>query len=166
MTTWLAKHAPWLFLLTAIWCILQGSITLLHLSLGLLMAILALLISQHLVLDNTVADTYPLPLGRIIRYGFLLLVEIYRSGFSTIQAVVTGRIRPMIVTIDTGLEAHYLRLVLANSITLTPGTITLDLRDQELTVLWLRGTTLSREEAGQEIKGALEVALKKWEVGK
>jgi len=42
-------------------------------------------------------------------------------------------------TFTTDLKSDFLRTILANSITLTPGTITVDMSDDEFTVHCLRG---------------------------
>ena len=43
--------------------------------------------------------------------------------------VITGKIRPGIVKVSPGLKSDLARTVLANSITLTPGTLTVDIDD-------------------------------------
>ncbi len=43
--------------------------------------------------------------------------------------VVTGKIRPGIVKVDPGLSTNVARTLLADSITLTPGTLTVDVDD-------------------------------------
>ena len=52
-------------------------------------------------------------------------------------------------------------MVLANSITLTPGTITLDVNDDHLTVHWLLCTTKHGKAAGETIKGTFERMLQR-----
>jgi len=53
--------------------------------------------------------------------------------------VITGRIRPGIVRIRPGLRSDLGRTVLANSITLTPGTLTVDIdrKNGDLFVHWI-----------------------------
>ena len=46
-------------------------------------------------------------------------------------------IRPAMVQVSTSLRSDLGRLVLANSITLTPGTLTVDVDDDVLTVHWI-----------------------------
>jgi multicomponent Na+:H+ antiporter subunit E len=52
-------------------------------------------------------------------------------------------------------------MVLANSITFTPGTITLDLNDDHLTVHWFFCNTNHSKLAGETVKGKIEKHLKK-----
>ena len=48
---------------------------------------------------------------------------------------------------------------MANSITMTPGTVTIELEDNRITVLWLENKPVSKKEAGEIIKGDLENIL-------
>ncbi|MEW8586541.1 MAG: Na+/H+ antiporter subunit E, partial [Candidatus Thiodiazotropha sp.] len=46
-------------------------------------------------------------------------------------------LRPGVVEVKTQLESSLGRLILANSITLTPGTLTVDLRGDSILVHWV-----------------------------
>jgi multicomponent Na+:H+ antiporter subunit E len=52
-------------------------------------------------------------------------------------------------------------MVLSNSITFTPGTITLDLNDDHLTVHWFFCNTRHAKAAGEAVKGRMEGFLRK-----
>ncbi|MFH1221227.1 MAG: Na+/H+ antiporter subunit E [Candidatus Eisenbacteria bacterium] len=69
-------------------------------------------------------------------------------------------IRPGIVKIKTSLKSNAGRTMLANSITLTPGTITVDLTDDGyLYVHWIYVKAEDVEEATQHISGRFEKLL-------
>lgn len=70
-------------------------------------------------------------LGRMLRYLAYLLWEMLKAGFVVMKLIYTkGRnMEPMLVHFDTALENEAARSVLANSITLTAGTITV--RDED-----------------------------------
>ena len=78
------------------------------------------------------------------------------------RALLPGRLRidPGIVKVPTELKSEYGLSMLANSITLTPGTITLDIADQDektwLYIHWIHADTTDGEQAGRAIKGTLE----------
>ncbi len=77
-------------------------------------------------------------------------------------------INPGIVKIPVGMKSLYGQAALANSITLTPGTITLDIAEQDgetyYYVHWIDVSAPSGEEAGEAIKGNLERGLRRvWE---
>ena len=69
-------------------------------------------------------------------------------------------INPGIVAIKTNLKQDYKKLILANSITLTPGTITMDVQDDTLFIHWIDVTTTDIKEASKEIAGSFEDTLK------
>lgn len=71
-----------------------------------------------------------------LRYAGVLISEIVKANMSVIHLILTGRekIEPMIIKFRTTLKSETSRVVLANSITLTPGTITISLEGDEYTV--------------------------------
>jgi multicomponent Na+:H+ antiporter subunit E len=84
----------------------------------------------------------PLSMGRIvfsIVYVFVLFWEIVKANVDVAYRVLHPRmpIKPGIVIIRTSLKSNIGRLILANSITLTPGTFTLDFVDDKLLIHWI-----------------------------
>lgn len=71
-------------------------------------------------------------------FGFFLL-ELVRSNLRLAAVVVSPRlpINPGIVKVRTRLQSRMGRLMLANSITLTPGTLTVELEGEWLYVHWV-----------------------------
>lgn len=74
--------------------------------------------------------------GRLLAYVGLLIWEIIKANMAMIRMTVAPDIEPdpVIVKIHTKLQSKTARVLLANSITLTPGTITVSLEDDELMV--------------------------------
>ncbi|MBP3470159.1 MAG: Na+/H+ antiporter subunit E [Lachnospiraceae bacterium] len=72
----------------------------------------------------------------MVGYLFVLLWEILKANMATIRLVFTEKYErePVLVTFKTNIKSPVLRVLLANSITLTPGTITVSLQDNEYTV--------------------------------
>ncbi len=70
-------------------------------------------------------------LGLCIKYVAVLVWEIVKANFAVIGMIMSSRydIEPAVVTFKTDLNTEYARVLLANSITLTPGTITASLED-------------------------------------
>ena len=67
-------------------------------------------------------------------YAGLLLKEIFLANLRVIGLIFTRREQPCIRNYVTTLKSRAARAVLANSITLTPGTVTVQLVDNVLTV--------------------------------
>ena len=79
-----------------------------------------------------------LALPRIIGYALTVIWEIIKANLVMCRVVYGGRPDPVVRTIHTDLKTRFGKMALANSITLTPGTITLAVRGDELTVHCLR----------------------------
>ena len=72
---------------------------------------------------------------RLLLYGADLFWEIVRANLATLRRVYSRREPdPAVVTFQTKLRPRWQRVLLANSITLTPGTITLEEAGDRLTV--------------------------------
>jgi len=72
----------------------------------------------------------------VIGYIIVLVKEIIKANFGVVQIVLSRNEipEPIIVKFRTTLKSEVARVILANSITLTPGTITVSLEGDELTV--------------------------------
>ena len=72
----------------------------------------------------------------VLAYGVTLLTEIVRANLQVTRILLGKRaeIKPQLVTFQTPLHSRTARTLLANSITLTPGTITVFATGDELTV--------------------------------
>ena len=70
------------------------------------------------------------------KYVLLLLKEIGKANLAVCRLILTRKevVEPVLVKVHTNLKTETARVILANSITLTPGTITVSLREQELLV--------------------------------
>ena len=97
----------------------------------------------------------------LLIYLFVMVFFLYQSSIRMLGAVFTGKASPRIVHFHTHLRSDLARMVLANSITLTPGTITLDLNDDHLTVHWFFCNTTHAKAAGETVKGRMERHIKK-----
>ena len=101
-------------------------------------------------------------LPRLLLYGLYLLKEIVKANLTTLRRVYSRHeVEPAIVTFRTPLAHEWTQVLLANSITLTPGTITLLLKEGELTV-----HCLDRSDAGSLEGSDMEVRIAKMEGAK
>jgi len=68
---------------------------------------------------------------RIIGYFIYLITEITKSSIATIKLIWSPdmEIQPRVTSFHTRLKSDPGKVILANSITMTPGTITVDVRD-------------------------------------
>jgi len=99
--------------------------------------------------------TYLLYLG-------VFLYELVKANLNVMRYVYSPHIdiHPGIVEIRTGLRSPIGRLALANSITLTPGTLVVDMQGDSLFIHWINVTATDPVAATQEIAGRFEKYLK------
>jgi multicomponent Na+:H+ antiporter subunit E len=94
------------------------------------------------------------------KYVFIMLFQLIEANFRVAKHALFFDINPGIVRIETDLRSNTGITLLANSITLTPGTLTIDVDKKMdktyLYVHWIFLRTLNMEKAGDEIKGDVE----------
>ena len=90
----------------------------------------------------------------------VLIFNLYVASFQVLWRILRGRINPGVVHFRTHLKTDIARVALSSAITLTPGTLTLDLDEDHLVVHWLNARTTHSRYAGELIKGTFENLLK------
>ena len=75
-------------------------------------------------------------LPRAVAYAVFLVGEVCSAAFATIRLIWSPRlvVQPEVTSFHTKLRTDAGKVILANSITLTPGTLTVDVRDDLLLV--------------------------------
>ncbi|MDD3796078.1 MAG: Na+/H+ antiporter subunit E [Lachnospiraceae bacterium] len=126
----------YLFLM-AIWIILNGRITLEVLAFGLVISaalywFICKFMDYGIGKDIRILDQ----IFSIIRYAFVLVLEIIKANLAVIHLIISGKdqIEPALVSFRTDLKTDTAKAFMANAITLTPGTITVTLTEDEYVV--------------------------------
>ena len=85
-----------------------------------------------------------------LAYLAVLLVEILKANLAVARCIVfrVTKVKPALITFRTDLKTDFGRYLLANSITLTPGTITIRVEGDRFTVHCLDGAMLDLSENG------------------
>ncbi|MBR1586194.1 MAG: Na+/H+ antiporter subunit E [Clostridia bacterium] len=122
-------------ILFAFWVILNGRLTWEIAWIGALITALGMLFlcaccDWSLRREGGLYRSVPLLIG----YAFTVIVEIVKANLKLCRVVYRGTPDPVVRAIPTALTTRMARMVLANSITLTPGTITLACREGELVI--------------------------------
>lgn len=130
------KHALALAsMLAATWLLWSGHFDGLLLLLGTLSVLLVLFLSVRMRLVDR--EGVPLELmPRLVLYVPWLLWEIVKANLDVTRRILSPRlpISPRIMTVHSSQRRELARVIYANSITLTPGTVTIDLRGPVFTV--------------------------------
>ncbi len=105
---------------------------------GVILSLIAAAITRAMfgkAVNNKLFFRFPLFLA-YIPVWFLYLTK---ANIEVAIMVITGNIRPGIVKINPGLKTNLGKTILANSITLTPGTLTVDLSENsdDMYIHWI-----------------------------
>ena len=130
-----------LFLLA--WIIFNGNITLEIMIFGVVIAAV-MLAFMYKFMDYSLKKELNVYRKSIyfLAYVILLIREIVKANLAIIPRILTieEEMDPVIVKFRTSLKSDFTRMLLANSITLTPGTITVSLEEDEYTIHCLDST--------------------------
>ena len=145
------------------WLLFTGTLATTSLVMGGVFSCLVACLTYSLFFDEKEADRRSmLPHAHLlVVYIFILVFKMYIASFKVLFNVMRGDINPRVVHFRTRVKSDIARFILANSITLTPGTITLNLDDDHLIVHWLDAETIHSKYAGELIKGEFERLLKR-----
>ena len=118
-------------LLMATWLIFSGLFDAFHVTLGILSAGFVTWISSDLLFENRTISLST-RLGQALRLAHYLLWLLWQVVLSNIDILKLAlspsglqKVQPRIVKLQTSLKTDFEKFLLANSITLTPGTITI-----------------------------------------
>ncbi len=139
-------------MLAAIWLLLSGLFKPLLLGLGVAAVLLTLLLAGRMEIVDT--EHHPVFAAfRYVPYWPWLVVEIIKSSIDIAKRVLAPSMptQPTIFEVRVSQRTTLGRVVMANSITLTPGTVTLDVDGDRLTV-----HALSRETVDYLLEGEMD----------
>ena len=104
----------------------------------------------------------PKRLFYIIKYLVVFTIALIKANFDVAKRVINPKlpINPGIVTYHTSLQSDTAKMFLANSITLTPGTLTVDVIDDKLYIHWIDVISEDPETIYNEIGKDFEEILK------
>lgn len=145
-------------LVFAAWLMLNGSLSQSVLVSGLVVtAVIVLFFSVRYPVFKDV-KTGPKALIAMIGLFFVFTGELIKANLDVARRVLSPSlpVNPGIVEIKTGLKSETGRLALANSITLTPGTLTVDIKEDTLFIHWIDVTDRDAEGATKEIAANFE----------
>ena len=141
-----ARHFIILGILALVWCLLSGHYTVLLLGFGVFSCVVSVWLYHRVVEGKLQWITLVSPLEQV-RYIIWLVVEICKSNIDVIWAIFSpSHIDPQFFEVDTGDLDETGKVVYANSITLTPGTVTTRLQGNKIQA---HGLTLAAKEVLQ-----------------
>ncbi|MDY4486686.1 MAG: Na+/H+ antiporter subunit E [Candidatus Limivicinus sp.] len=156
----------------AFWILLTWSFSAQELAAGAVVSLaVALFSARFFIHERSFWLFNPLRLLIALFYWLgVFMVELFKANWDMAKRCYGGckKVNPGIVKVPVDLKGDYAQAALANSITLTPGTITMDIAEEDgqtyYYIHWIDVQKPSGKEAGDAIKGTLEKWLRRvWE---
>lgn len=150
-------------LLMILWIAFTSSFATQELLIGVIATMIISFFSIELFTCCTLAILSPVKIFYMLKFIVVFLFALVESNFDVARRVLTPSlpINPGIVKFKSKLPTHFSRMVLANSITLTPGTLSIDIVGDTFYIHWIDVKTTDPEEAFKEIAGKFEKILLK-----
>lgn len=148
-------------ILFIVWLVLNNSLNTQHMVVGVVVSMfLAFVFAPKAEIFSDMKLT-PKSLFYLFIYFFVFSYALLKSAIDVALRVISPevRIKPGVVKVKTNLKTPMGRLMLANSITLTPGTLTVDIKDDFLFIHWIDVTSRNVEGATREIAAGFEKYL-------
>lgn len=147
----------------AFWVLLTWSFALQELVTGAVVSLaVALFSARFFIHEKSFWLLNPAKFGALFVYIFVFLWELLKANWDVAKRCYGGckNVNPGLVKVPVNLKSDYGRSMLSNSITLTPGTITMEAAEENgqayYYIHWIDVTAESGEAAGNAIKGTLE----------
>jgi len=128
------------------WLVLSGHYDVMHLGLGAVSVVLVLVLSGDLRREEAPLRGQRLRVGRFLAYLPWLAMEMVLSAWQVAKVVLSRSMpmNPSLVRFRSDQPNDLAKVILGNSITLTPGTLTVDIEGDEFLVHHL--TDASRDD--------------------
>ena len=152
----------WIFLML-VWLMFTSTFFWQEVLIGAIVTMLISLASIRLFTCCTLSLLSPVRIFWMIWYFFVFLKLLVIANFDVARRVLSPSlpINPGIIKFKTKLTTNYSKMVLANSITLTPGTLSVDVVGDTFYIHWIDVETTDPEEAFKIIAEPFEKILLK-----
>ena len=122
------KSITLFIVLFGFWLLMSGYYTPLILSLGVISCLLCVYLTiKGKFLDNETLPIYFFP--RLIQYTLWLIKEILKSNIQTAKVIIMKSEEPELFSVKATQKTNEGKVTYANSITLTPGTVTTQIKN-------------------------------------
>lgn len=147
----------------ALWLLLTLPFDWQHFSVGLVVSFLVAIIFGNIFVKEVGKCFQIKRYFWFILYVPLFLWECFKANLDVAYRVLHPAmpINPGIVKVRTGLKTDIARTCLANSITMTPGTLTVDIKDEYLYIHWIYVRSKEMDRATEIIVARFEKILKR-----
>ncbi|MGS0973761.1 MAG: Na+/H+ antiporter subunit E [Candidatus Izemoplasmataceae bacterium] len=157
----LMRYKLFLFLLV-FWFLLQWNVRLETIIAGIIISVAVTLATFNVLYDRYGYMYHSVKVRTIFVYIGFLFIQIYKASFLFVYNLLTHRYEPIVFEIELDVDDPVLVGIISNSITLTPGTITIetDMKRHTIKVLTLAKPGTTQEELERPIRERFEKLLK------
>ena len=142
-------------ILFGFWLLMSGYYTPLILSLGVISCLLCVYLTiKGKFLDNETLPIYFFP--RLIQYTLWLIKEILKSNIQTAKVIIMKSEEPELFSVKATQKTNEGKVTYANSITLTPGTVTTQIKNNTFEVHALT------KEFGDDVRSSVMDKMVTW----
>ena len=143
------------------WLLLNWTVDPVNIAIGTGVSLfLSVVFCSHCDLFTTINLT-PKAFAYTFMYLFVFIVELIKANIDVTKRVLSPSlpINPGIVKVKTKLKSKMARLILADSITLTPGTFTLQVEGDTFYIHWINVDNVDVEKVTEELVAKFEKYL-------
>ena len=150
-------------ILFVVWLAFTSTFATAELITGLVLSLVVAILSFRFFTTKGIGIFKPKKIMYLIQYFFVFVWALIKANFHVAKIVLSPNlpIKPGIVEFESKLTSDFAKMVLANSITLTPGTFTVDIVENRFYVHWLEVITTDEENVYKEIAESFEKILLK-----
>ena len=144
-------------LLSLTWLLLSGVYKGLIIGLGALSVLLTIYFVRRMDKVDGYTIDFPISIFKFLGYFFWLILEIAKSNIELVKVIIKGNnhINKKMIFVSTSQRSDLGKVIFANSITLTPGTISVSLENNQVCVHVLNfkeSSTKGLEEMNRRVK--------------
>ncbi|MDY0074690.1 MAG: Na+/H+ antiporter subunit E [Acholeplasmataceae bacterium] len=154
--TYIKKRYKLFLFMLAFWLLLNFNLKIDTLLFGVVFSLVVTILAYPVLFNEQGFRYHGIKLHKMLIYFFVLFIEIFKSAFTYIINLISRKYEPVLFKIDLDLDDPVLVGIVANSITLTPGTISVEIEDHSIYVLTLAKPGTPQEELERPIRNKFE----------
>lgn len=157
------RHLNLFIIVLLFWLLITFSLSLANIITGAVASLITTIIFGRYFTKKMNKFLQPARYFWLLLYLFIFTWEVLKANFDVAYRVIHPAlpIKPGIVKVRMGIKSPIARTMLANSITMTPGTISVDIIDDDIYVHWIYVSSDDPQKYSDKISGRFEKYIKK-----
>jgi multisubunit Na+/H+ antiporter MnhE subunit len=153
-------HYKIFIVMIVFWFLLTLSFEWINVVMGIIISIMVSIFSKNVLKEGDKSLFQGIKIWKLVAYIIVLFYEIFKSAIAYVIIIMKHHYQPIVFELKLeGADAVKVGII-ANSITLTPGTITIDTTENSVTVMMLAKPGTPIEELERPIREKFEKYLK------